>query len=124
MGLNSSGSYAKVWEIKQGKGKYYDARISISKKKDDGTYETSFSAWVRLCGEAYNKASKISAGNVIKITSFEVSTSYSKENAREYTNYAVFDFETVGNDKTKRPEENKPDTPIESAPNVEDVMPF
>lgn len=91
-----AGAYAKVWEVKAGNGNYTDARISISKKnRQTEQYETDFSGFVRLIGNAHQKAGSIKEGSRIKLGDCEVTNSYNKEKKITYTNYAVFDFESA-----------------------------
>lgn len=90
------GAYAKVWEIRQGSGNYIDAKISTSHKdKNTGEYVTDFNAWVRFVGGACRKGQEITDGARIKIGECEVKNKYDKEKGVTYTNYAMFDFETV-----------------------------
>lgn len=100
MGLRSSGSYAKVWEVREGKGNYIDAQISISKKnKETGEYTNDFNAWVRMIGGAKDKANSLQRGDTIFIKEFDISNSYNKETKVNNTYYAVFDFEIKANDR-------------------------
>lgn len=92
MGLRSSGFYATVWEIRQGKGKYLDVRISTSKKdpKDNSQYITDYSGFARFVGKAKDFAQGLKEGDRIHVTEFEVTNSYNKEKNQTYTNIAVF----------------------------------
>lgn len=105
-----TGSYAKVWETRPGKGNYSEARISVSKKdKSTGEYNTEFSGWVRLIGNAHQKINTIKNGDSIRLGDVDVTNRYVKEKNTTYVNYAVFDFDTSnsngnggGNKTTKR----------------------
>ena len=92
-----TGAYATVWEIRQGNGNYAEARLSISKKnKETDSYETDFSGYVRLVGEAYQKAGNITERDRIRIDACDVTTYYKKDKNVTYTNFVIFDFERVG----------------------------
>lgn len=103
-----TGSYATVWEVKNGNGNYSDVRISTSKKnKQSGEYETDFSGFVRFVGTAHQAAPALKAKDKIKIGDCEVTNSYSKEKGVTYTNYAVFTFElATGNNTSSSPTNN------------------
>lgn len=104
-----NGAYAKVWEVKDGNGNYKDARMSISKKnKGTGEYETEWSGFVRLIGEAKTKAENMTLDR-IKIVSCDVTNWYSKEKGVTYTNYAIFDLEDASWDDSPQTETKKED---------------
>lgn len=104
-----NGAYAKVWEVKDGNGNYKDARLSISRKrKDTGEYETEWSGYVRLIGEAKNKADSMTLDR-IRIESCDVTNWYNKEKGTTYTNYAIFDFEDAAWESSPAPTEQKED---------------
>lgn len=62
-----TGSWATIWEKKMTLVEYYtqdgkkesfkkpQVRISISKRKNDGTYKQTFNGWVDIGGEALNE---------------------------------------------------------------------
>lgn len=94
MGFRNN-AYAKVWEVKVSQPKYTDIRISISRKLANGKYEQDFSGYVRLIGDAHQKASDLNEGDRIKILSADVSSTYSKEKNVTYYSFKVFDFENA-----------------------------
>lgn len=88
-----NGAYAKVWKVKPGKGNYYEAEMSTSRKKQDGTYETDWSyKFVRLVGTAAEQAQSIKDGDSVQIGSCDVTNKYDKERNTTYTNYVIFNF--------------------------------
>lgn len=100
MGFRNN-AYATVWETKQGKGNYIDARISTSRKnKQTEQYETDFSGWVRLVGNAANLG-LLSEKSRIKILECDVTNSYSKEKNTTYWNPVIFDAELVEGNASK-----------------------
>lgn len=95
----SVGAYAKVWEVKDGRGNYGEARLSVSRKnKDTDEYETTFSGFVRLVGDA-NK-NRPTEGQRIKITSCDITNFYSKEKGITYWNPILFGFEDASGSRT------------------------
>lgn len=91
-----NGSYAKIWKINR-EEKYADVSLSISRKnKDSGEYETEWSDnFTRFIGKANDKLKDVKEGDRIKLISTDVTNKYSKEKNVTYTNYKVFDFETL-----------------------------
>ena len=90
-------AYAKVWKLEKPEGKnYFNAQISINRKKDDG-YETEFSSFVRLVGEASKKAESLNVEDnlIIKLGDVDVTNNYVKEKNTTYWNCTVFDFDVV-----------------------------
>lgn len=89
------GGFARIWSIED-KGNYSIAKISTSKKRRDGGYETDFQdGFVRLIGSAHEKAQTLNVtekGVAIQITSCEVTTPYKQETKKGYVNYAIFAF--------------------------------
>ena len=48
-----NGSYVSVWSVKKGNGRYYDVRMSCSRKRNDtGEYVTTFSGFARFISNA------------------------------------------------------------------------
>lgn len=124
MGLQFGGKYpcqATVWSI-ESKGNYTQAQISTSKKKQDGTYETDFSSYVRLVGAAHDKSVGLNPKDRITPTNFEITKSYNKEQKKEYTNIVIFDFDIVNQgENTKKSSDNS----FMSIPdNIADDLPF
>lgn len=96
------GGFARIWAIED-KGNYSIAKVSTSKKRKEGGYETDFQdGFVRLIGSAHEKAQTLNVtekGVGIQITSCEVTTPYNQESKKGYVNYAIFAFEIPdGND--------------------------
>lgn len=86
----SNGSYLKIWEVKAHE-KYTEVRATTSKKKEDGTYDQDFNAWVRLVGAAHKQGVK--EKDSLRIKNCGVTNTYDKEKKVTYTNYLVFAFE-------------------------------
>lgn len=96
------GGFARIWSVED-KGNYSIAKISTSKKRKDGSYETDFqNGFVRLIGSAHEEAQALNItdkGVAIQITSCEVTTPYDATTKKGYTNYAIFAFDIPdGND--------------------------
>ena len=96
------GGFARIWSVED-KGNYSIAKVSTSKKRKDGSYETDFQdGFVRLIGSAHEKAQTLNVtdkGVAIQITSCEVTTPYNAEAKKGYVNYAIFAFDIPdGND--------------------------
>lgn len=101
----SQGSYLKVWEIKRTEAKYLDAQCTTSRKKEDGTYETDFSGFVRFCGKAFDAVKGANKGDSFKIGRCGVTQTYSKEKQTTFTNFVVFEVED-GNSGQAKPAQN------------------
>lgn len=95
----ANNSYAKVWKIEpkdKPEQKYTVVQLSTSKKnKQTNKYETDFSGYARLIGEAEKKASSIEAKDSIKLINVGVTTNYNAETRKSFTQFLVFDFETT-----------------------------
>lgn len=114
MGLRN-GAYAKVWSI-ENKGKYSEARISTSKKKQDGSgYDQDFGGFVRFVGKAHETECK--EGDRIKIVSCEVQNSYNAETKQTYWNPIIWEFENADASPTSNDFVAVPD-------NAEEEFPF
>ena len=93
MGFRTN-AYGKCWSIEQGKGNFMKVRMSISRKnKDTGEYEQDFSGFVMMIGQANAKAQRLREGDRIRLGDVDVTTTYHKEQNKEYVNYKCFDFE-------------------------------
>ena len=90
-----AGAFAKVWEVREGRGNYTDVRLSISRKKrDSNEYEQVFGGWCRFVGDAHMKAcSMLTKDDRIKIIECDVTNNYDKEKNVTYYNFAVYDYE-------------------------------
>lgn len=90
------GGFARIWNV-ENKGNYSIAKVSTSKKRKDGSYETDFQdGFVRLIGSAHEKAQTLNVGEkgvAIQITSCEVTTPYDAQAKKGYVNYAIFAFD-------------------------------
>lgn len=91
-----TGGFARIWTVED-KGNYSSVKISTSKKRKDGSYETDFQdGYVRFIGSAHEKVQELNVpdkGIAIQITSCEVTTPYNAETKKGYTNFAVFAFD-------------------------------
>lgn len=134
------GGFARIWSI-ENKGNYSIAKVSTSKKRKDGTYETDFQdGFVRLIGSAHEKAQTLNVtekGITIQITSCEVNTPYNAETKKSYVNYIIFAFDIPdGNGGDNSPTKDskkstaktskaktKKETPVEDEQD-EDDLPF
>lgn len=97
MGLKN-GAKLSIWEVKKC-GKYTDIQASTRKKNNQtGEWETDFSGYIRLVGNANTKATDFSEGKLqnpikIEVGGFEVTQKYSKEHKKTFTNFVMYDFE-------------------------------
>lgn len=142
MGFHT-GAYATVWEIKETGSKFSKIRISTSRKdKESDEYVTDFNGFVSMVGDANKNINLISdalegGGRCrIKIGSCDVSNRYDKEAGREYTNFAMFDFEmadgskdsgkSAGKPAKKKQQKGKPASPLadEESDDDDENLPF
>ena len=98
-----NGAYATVWEVKPSNN-YTDVRLSISRKKLDGTYETDFSGFVRFISDAHTKAAALNERDRIKIIECACTNRYDKSKGVTYYNFQVFNFDQLNNDAPSRPQ--------------------
>lgn len=90
--LKLSGSFATVFDVEV-KGNIANAKITTSKKKEDGTFENM--RWLaRFAGKSVaEKAGKLKNGSRIEIVEGIVENTYDGE--RGYTNVVIFRFYEV-----------------------------
>ena len=97
----ANNSYAKVWKIfpkEKPEQKFTMIQVSTSKKnKQTNKYETDFSGYVRLIGDAEKKAPDLQAEDRIKLLNIGVTNKYDKESRKTTTNHLCFDFEPSEN---------------------------
>lgn len=123
-------SYAVCWEITPGKGNYLTARMTTSKKnRETGEYETDFSGYVRLVGNARTKGESLKPRDRIQLKEIDVTNRYDKEARREYVSYVCFDFdkaEPFGSRPQPKQEEtpSEPEHVEENTVEGEDQLPF
>lgn len=132
MGFKSN-AYVKLWNLEKGKGNYYVAEMSTSKKMKDrngnevmengkAKYETDWSdKFVRLVGTAAKQAENLKAGDSIQIDSCEVTNKYDKEKNTTFTNYVIYAFKEDGKGANSTPKypasaTTVPDTDSEELP--------
>jgi len=105
----SVGSFAKIWEIKEGKGKYTDIRISTSKKdRDTGEYTQDFGGFVRMVGKANDAMAHLEEKDSFKIVRCGVENHYDKEKKVTYYNFVIFEVETDDSYPEKEADEENP----------------
>lgn len=110
-------SYAKVWEVKAGKGNYSDVRLSISiKDKRTDEYVQDFQGWVRFIGHANDPAP--TEGAKIKLVNVDVSNSYDKDKKVTYWNAKCFEYEDADSNRSTN------DGFMNIPEGVEDEVPF
>ena len=120
-----SGAYATVWEVRAGKGKYSDVRLSTSRKNQSGEYETDFSGFVRFIGEAHEKAGALKEKDRIKLGDVSVTNTYSKEKQTTYTNFQVYSFEMAdGSNQTNQYSAKKDGFDPSVPEGVDEELPF
>ena len=118
-------SFAKVWEVKPSE-RYTDVRVSTSKKRKDGSgWDTDFSGFVRLIGEAHEKAKRLQSGDRIRLGKVSATITknpttekymsafqcYSYKEADDPTGYAVVDSEAQNQTTAPAPKKYDPSIP-------------
>ena len=120
-----NGAFATVWEVREGRGKYTDVRISISRKdKNSGNYETDFSGYVRFIGDAATDALGLQPKDRIKIGECETTNRYDKEKNVTYTNHAVFSFERADSQGGTAKPAAKKDEFMNVPEGIDEELPF
>lgn len=122
----ANGAYVKLWKVEKGKGRYYVAQMSSSKKNQDGEYETDFSSnFVRLVGTAAQQAERFKGGERLQIDSCGVTNHYDKNTKKEYTNFVVFAFvEDGGQSQNKKPSKKAVEEVTHVPDTDEEELPF
>lgn len=88
-------AWATVWSVEPSpRGTFTKVRLSTSKKNQSGAYEQDFSGFCLFVGQAHTDAAILKERDRIKIGDCEVTTSYNKEQNREFINYKVYNFST------------------------------
>ncbi len=120
-----TGAYATCWSVEQGRGNFTKVRLSISRKNREGVYEQDFSGFCMFIGTAHAKAEKLKERDRIKLGDVDVSTTFNKEQNKEYVNYKVFDFEPVESNYSNNRSNNASSggNPVEGDSD-EDNLPF
>lgn len=122
-----SGSYATVWSVETGKGKFNNVRLSISRKnKDTDQYEDEFSGFCMFIGEARAKSERLKERDRIKLGDVDVTRRYDKDTRKEYYTFKVFSFETEA--EASSGNHNAPNeltaNPVDVNPAETDELPF
>lgn len=121
----SQGSYLKVWEVKKVEAKYVDAQCTTSRKKEDGTYETDFSGFVRFCGKAFDDVKGANKGDSFKIVRCGVTQTYNKEKKQNFTSFVVFEVENGNGGGSKPVQTAKPSNEFVTIPDgLDEELPF
>lgn len=128
----ANGSWVKIWECKKGNGNYYEARMSTSRKNQDGQYEQDWGdGRVRLVGTAAKQAENINDGDKLQIERCGVTNKYDKEKKVSYTNYVIFAFsngdtQSGQNTNTKSVSQNKQSGDFMKVPDdaIDEELPF
>ncbi len=104
-----SGAYASVFSVVKGRGKFYDVRISTSRKNAaTGGWEQDFGGFVRFAGDAAKKIemyngrdAKDNGGRPItrvRLGDVDTTNSYDPQKKTTYTNHVVFTFDYPNGD--------------------------
>lgn len=102
-----NGAYCKIWEVRDGKGNYKEANISVSRKnKQSGNYDKVFGAWVRLVGTAKDQVGKIDLSKNVKIAECEITNNYDKDKKTMYWNPVIYAFDLEGSTTTSAAKQN------------------
>ena len=100
-------TYCTVWSVESISGTMTKARISTSyKNKQTDQYEQDFSGFVMFVGTACaKKALALKEKDRIKLGDVDVTNRWDSEAKKEYTNFKVFSFETMGEEKKPAPKQ-------------------
>ena len=115
-------SFAKVKNIKKDQYGGTDIQLTISKKKENGEYELTFSGWCRLASKSADKVPNI--GDIIQILECDVTNAYVKNGQVIYNkqaHYTIFDH-TFPNATVSRAEEQAVETVYSPIDSFEEVV--
>lgn len=129
------GAYARLWKYDDGKGNYLTAQLSVSRKNQEGKYETAWQdSYVRLIGKAERDIRGLTIpekGIAVKIGDCDVTNKYDKEKKTTYTNYMIFSFDDIEVDGNASPKKaSAPNTVADEGgyanipDGVDDELPF
>lgn len=115
----------KVWSSED-KGNFSSATVSVSRKRQDGTYDKDFQGYVNLVGAAHEKIKKLGAipndGLLIQIVDMDSQRRWDDTKKKENVSFAIFDFEVFNPNNFKKSDSNtqKAATKTKQAPVIED----
>lgn len=93
----ANNNYAKVWKIypkNEKDQKYTCVQLSTSRKQKDGSYKTDYSGYVRMVGDAEEKAKELEAQDRIKLLKVGVTNFYNHELKKKSADqFICYDFE-------------------------------
>lgn len=123
-----TGAYCTVWSVETPSPARTKARISISRKNNEGGYDNEFGGFVNFCGTAVaNKAARLKERDRIRLGDVDVKTFYSKEKDTTYYNFNVFSFETSeemnGNSPQRSVQPSSPQPTVDSG-DIDDELPW
>lgn len=124
-----NGCFCTLWNDRNSKtpvvmsSKYADVNLSISKKNQEGNYETDFTSKVRFIGKAFNKIKDLNLQEKDKLKLLEVESffKYDKDKKQAFANFICWDFETTESVKKEMPKVEVVDLP---PLDPEDGLPF
>ena len=96
------GNYGTIWKVIEDGGWFMKVSFSTSKRIKDSNppeYDTDFSSFVTLYGDAYKKAKEtigLKGRDRIKILDCGTTNKYDKKTGQTYTNHALLDWEPAG----------------------------
>lgn len=105
------GAYATVWEVRPGpgSGNWTKGRISVSRKTEQGEYESDFDEYVMFIGSAAaNKALQLKPKDRIRLLRVDATTTYDRERNTKYHNYKIFEFEDANRPDNNSPQSSRP----------------
>ena len=121
------GAWAMVWAIEP-KGTWTKVRLSTSRRdRETGEYIQDFSGFVMMAGHAHAKAQRLHEKDRIRLGEVDVTTTYNREQNREYVNYRCFEFQTADEFENDHPAPpRQPDSnPVEGDNDPDDdQLPF
>ena len=115
-------AYAKVKNTRVDPYGGHDIQITISKKKENGEFELTFSGWCRLFSKAVEKMPKV--GDIIQILECDVTNAYVKGGQVLYNKsprYVIYDH-TFPNATVSRAEEQAVETVYSPIDSFEEVV--
>lgn len=127
-----TGGIATIWQVDP-KERFTKVRLNVSRKnRDTGEYEQDFSGYVMMVGAANAKAQRLKERDRIRLGDVDVTTTYNRDQQKEYVNYKCFDFEMADEYFSRVNQENgaagraHDANPVESGPEPEEdeELPF
>lgn len=128
-----TGAYARVWKVDQRSDRAVNLQISVSKRnKQTGQYETDFSGFASVLGDAAANAKTLVRGDTIRLGDIDVGT-YKKQSGEWAFSFKIYNYEYAtrapqgqipgGNQQFQQPQQTQQTGQYQYKPPVQRPLP-